>query len=83
MASDHERGCQGREYTCTCGYDDSVADRITELEAENVRLRVVARWAGHDDGCNMMSSWREDKPCDCGYLDAIKAWRDQTRQPQE
>lgn len=20
--TDHERGCQGREYTCTCGYDD-------------------------------------------------------------
>ena len=33
MASDHERGCQGREYTCTCGYDDRIADRITELEA--------------------------------------------------
>lgn len=22
IQTDHARGCQGREYTCTCGYDD-------------------------------------------------------------
>ena len=33
MASDHERGCQGREYVCTCGYDDRIADRITQQDA--------------------------------------------------
>ena len=27
--NDHERGCQGREYTCTCGYD---ADRDALIE---------------------------------------------------
>lgn len=31
---DHARGCQGREYTCTCGFDDS---KDTEIE----RLREV------------------------------------------
>lgn len=32
--SDHERGCAGREYVCTCGYDVRTADRIAQLEAE-------------------------------------------------
>jgi len=22
LNEDHERGCKGREYSCTCGYDD-------------------------------------------------------------
>lgn len=32
--SDHKRGCQGREYTCTCGFDDerdvAIAQAIRE-----------------------------------------------------
>lgn len=31
--TDHARGCQGREYTCTCGYDDQQADEIERLRA--------------------------------------------------
>ena len=31
MMSDHARGCQGREYTCTCGYDDQQEALIREL----------------------------------------------------
>jgi outer membrane murein-binding lipoprotein Lpp len=41
VASDHLRGCQGREYTCDCRYDmeterllNLAASRIKELEAE-------------------------------------------------
>jgi hypothetical protein len=30
--NDHKKGCEGRTYTCTCGYDDAQA-------AENARLR--------------------------------------------
>ncbi len=36
---DHARGCQGREYTCSCGYDDRVQDAYAALEAENRALR--------------------------------------------
>jgi hypothetical protein len=32
---DHARGCPGREYECTCGYDARLADEIARL-----RLRV-------------------------------------------
>lgn len=39
-SDDHERGCQGRYYDCSCGYDDKrdplmneAADRIEQLEA--------------------------------------------------
>lgn len=31
--TDHERGCQGREYTCTCGYDDKQRALIETLTA--------------------------------------------------
>lgn len=51
---DHERGCQGRYYDCSCGYDDKrdplltdAADEIARLRAENERLRAdleKARW---------------------------------------
>lgn len=40
-SDDHERGCQGRCYDCSCGYDAKrdplmieAADRIAQLEAE-------------------------------------------------
>lgn len=46
---DHERGCDGRTYVCSCGYDhaifaaaDEAADRITALEKENAELRRTA-----------------------------------------
>ena len=34
--SDHERGCAGRDYTCTCGYGD-------QQDAEVERLREALR----------------------------------------
>jgi hypothetical protein len=66
--SDHERGCPGREYTCTCGYDDAQTDRITALIAAGDKL---AGFAGHDERC-----WEPLNPCNCGYTDAWKAWQE-------
>ena len=41
VTSDHKRGCQGREYGCSCGYDDEkdamierAADALEKLRAE-------------------------------------------------
>lgn len=31
---DHARGCAGREYACTCGYDQRMHDEIKRLRAE-------------------------------------------------
>lgn len=46
-SDDHERGCQGRYYDCSCGYDgkrdpliEEAADRIEQLEAA---LREIAK----------------------------------------
>ncbi|RYG87655.1 MAG: hypothetical protein EON59_06800 [Alphaproteobacteria bacterium] len=43
---DHDRGCQGREYVCSCGYDDRLAaaaeqaaQAIERLEAERDELQ--------------------------------------------
>jgi len=40
LTSDHIRGCQGREYQCTCGYDDAKDAEITRLRAEVADLRI-------------------------------------------
>ncbi len=29
--SDHKKGCEGRTYTCTCGYDDALETEIARL----------------------------------------------------
>ena len=53
--SDHERGCAGREYSCSCGFDDLVEElcdkaqstlrtqsaTITQLQAELADAREV------------------------------------------
>jgi hypothetical protein len=33
LSTDHARGCRGREYECTCGYDDAVTAEIERLRA--------------------------------------------------
>lgn len=52
LSSDHKRGCDGRTYTCNCGYDDQVeqiadqaTDRLQALSAENERLESALRIA--------------------------------------
>lgn len=37
---DHARGCRGREYDCTCGYDERSAASAREAAAEITRLRA-------------------------------------------
>ena len=50
VGDDHVRGCQGRQYACSCGYDlatecllEIAADRIEALEAD------VDRFVGQRD----------------------------------
>lgn len=38
IADDHARGCQGREYTCTCGYDAKVQKELADLKAELAKV---------------------------------------------
>jgi hypothetical protein len=32
--NDHQRGCAGRDYTCTCGYDDARDSRLEAFKQE-------------------------------------------------
>ena len=57
---DHERGCKGREYDCSCGYDDKrdpllveAADEITTLRAE------VETWQRHAK----LAIWSDSEEC--------------------
>jgi hypothetical protein len=45
--SDHKRGCSGREYTCTCGHDDTITDTIEAQAAEIERLKVECQAQYH------------------------------------
>lgn len=38
--TDHARGCEGRSYTCTCGYDAERDAAIAALKGEIERLRT-------------------------------------------
>lgn len=59
--NDHERGCQGREYTCTCGYDDKREAEVTRLlsalsEAEKERDRVkIAFSTAFEELCEQLT----------------------------
>jgi hypothetical protein len=42
LETDHKRGCQGREYICSCGYDDA---KDQELTCARISLEKIA--GGH------------------------------------
>lgn len=47
IKDDHERGCQGRFYSCTCGYDNdcsqAMQDAKSRIEALEAALRECSR----------------------------------------
>lgn len=62
---DHERGCQGREYVCSCDYDETSWKTAEEAAAEIDRLRreleehQAAKWKEkHVDTMNDMAALR-------------------------
>ena len=69
-SEDHERLCQGREYTCSCGYDDrrdplmtEAADEITRLEA-----RVAGLEKALSDAAEQMEWLAENHPDCMGFI---------------
>lgn len=49
--TDHQRGCQGRCYTCTCGWDDERDELIKEsaVEIDRLELKLAEANAGYRD----------------------------------
>lgn len=56
--TDHERGCQGREYTCTCGYD---ADRDALIKK---LVKALERIASVCSDRSEKTGWRIDSISD-------------------
>lgn len=55
---DHARGCEGRSYTCTCGYDDARDAEIDRLRRE-LEEHQAAKWKEkHVDTMNDMAALR-------------------------
>lgn len=45
LAEDHKRGCQGRSYVCSCGYEAAVIDQAEVVQKRD--LSAIAQ-AAHD-----------------------------------
>jgi len=43
LESDHERGCEGRTYSCACGHDNRIERALHEAADEIERLRKEKR----------------------------------------
>lgn len=59
---DHERGCQGRYYDCSCGYDDKRDPLLTQAADEIERLRAKV------DDWQAMKDERDDALCNLATL---------------
>ena len=59
VLDDHERGCQGRYYDCSCGYDGKRDPLMGEAAAEIERLRAALSNADAQmESGNMNGGWR-------------------------
>jgi hypothetical protein len=64
---DHERGCAGRCYDCSCGYDDKrdplmveAADEITRLRARVAELEEALKRIGQYDYPRVPSEYEDE-----------------------
>jgi hypothetical protein len=74
---DHERGCQGRCYTCTCGYDDRTVDLITTL-AKYVADHGANRPAKFNECCRALEAHyglNYTGMCACGASQTVTCCR--------
>jgi hypothetical protein len=63
--TDHQRGCAGRDYTCTCDYDDAV-DRLSRWQKGfNSGVEEAAK-ALEADAKLCDCAAREERECGCG-----------------
>lgn len=60
IQTDHARGCQGREYTCTSGYDDQREWQPIETAPKNTKVLAAYQ--------NDMGNWRVITACYHTYL---------------
>ena len=60
--TDHKRGCAGRDYTCTCGYDDTAAEWKSGYDAG---IEAAAK-ALEDDAKKCDCFARNEGECGCG-----------------
>lgn len=65
---DHERGCAGRCYDCSCGYDDKrdplMLEAADEIEKLRAALRDLLRLVDEDTEEDDPSPYLFDQVCD-------------------
>jgi hypothetical protein len=66
-ASDHIRGCMGRQYHCSCGYDTKTEELLPEAAA-----RIEALEAALHEAFMAMCAYRDNKDEEV-FQDAIDA----------
>ncbi|MQX90292.1 hypothetical protein [Sinorhizobium meliloti] len=58
--NDHARGCEGREYTCTCGYDDArdaVMERLAKALEPFARIAEIFDNKPPQGADNILHAW--------------------------
>jgi hypothetical protein len=56
--SDHQRGCQGRQYSCACGYDKTTEELLALASAEVARLSAVPQAPSKSVKVCYVKRWR-------------------------
>lgn len=67
----HARGCAGREYACTCGYDNAMEAEIRRLRREVVTVRREALTDARNAVIAEYLSEDSEDPTDVSYDHAI------------
>ena len=79
-SDDHERLCQGREYSCSCGYDDKRDPLLTEAAAEIERLRAALReYLGADDQLAKVMPERVSEGVIAAAIERVRAAKREAR----
>lgn len=56
LGDDHRRNCDGRTYSCTCGYDLKVIEAAEKAHAEVTRMRAEVSSQPHREGDEQTAS---------------------------
>ena len=80
VSDDHQRGCEGRTYSCSCGYDDLKDKALVKAAAEIARLRAELEEARGLilDLCDELEPYVEEK---WGYDERLKRQYDRDMEP--
>ena len=62
IKDDHERGCQGRYFSCTCGYDNDCSQAMQDAKSRIEALEAALRGMLGNEVAEERIGWRGSSP---------------------